>query len=53
MAHAITKVAFSTCNPENRLFTYIAKSSHSAGTVNLQAHVFRTKKSSHVSWLFF
>ena len=49
MAHAITSIAFSTCNPENRLFAYIAKTSNATGRMNLQAHVFRAKKSSYVS----
>ena len=50
MAHAIMRIAFSTCSVNTRLFSYVAKSSSSSHDPSIiQAHVFKTKKGSHVS----
>eukprot|EP00794_Sanderia_malayensis_P015143 gene15143-16700_t len=47
MAHAITRIAFSTCTPDSKLFAYVARSASTLGPSILQAHVFKTKKGSH------
>ncbi len=52
MAHAIMRVAFSTCSPDTKLFAYVAKSGTSVTSQSiLQAHVFKAKKASHVCQL--
>ena len=51
MAHGITKIAFSTCQPDKKLFAYIAKSHTSDGKILTQAHMFKTKKSHHTQEL--
>ena len=50
MAHSIMRIAFSTCSVDSKLFSYVAKSSVTSQNPSiLQAHVFKTKKGSHVS----
>ncbi|XP_065060736.1 uncharacterized protein LOC135687995 [Rhopilema esculentum] len=52
MAHAIMRVAFSTCCPDTRMFSYVAKSLKSSKNPSiLQAHVFKTKKAAHAQQL--
>lgn len=47
MAHGITRIAFSTCQPERRLFAYVAKSFSVDKKELIQAHMFKTKKNVH------
>ena len=51
MAHGITRIAFSTCQPDRRIFAYVAKSLTLDKKVVIQAHMFRTKKGSHTQQL--
>ena len=51
MAHGITKVLFSTCHPDQRLFAYVVKTPAPNGKVVTQAHMFRTTKSKHTQEL--
>ena len=46
MAHGITRIAFSTCQPDRKLFAYVAKSTVADKSVLIQAHMFKTKKNS-------
>lgn len=51
MAHGITRIAFSTCQPDRRIFAYVAKNLTLDKKVVIQAHMFRTKKGSHTQQL--
>jgi len=51
MAHGITRLAFTTSQPDNKLFAYVAKSMTVNKTIIIQAHMFKTKKISHVQQL--
>lgn len=51
MAHGITRIAFSTCQPDKKLFAYVAKSQTSDGDIITQAHMFKTKKGQHTQEL--
>lgn len=51
MAHGITRIAFSTCQPEKKLFAYVAKSQTSEGVIITQAHMFKAKKGQHTQEL--
>lgn len=51
MAHGITRLAFTTSQPDNKLFAYVAKSMTVNKTIIIQAHMFKTKKNSHVQQL--
>lgn len=47
MAHGITKVLFSTCHPDQKLFAYVVRAPAANGKTITQAHMFRTSKSKH------
>ena len=51
MAHGITKVLFSTCHPDQKLFAYVVKAPAANGKIVTQAHMFKTNKSKHTQEL--
>lgn len=51
MAHGITKVLFSTCHPDQKLFAYVVRIPTVNGKMITQAHMFRTNKSKHTQEL--
>ncbi|XP_066921999.1 uncharacterized protein [Clytia hemisphaerica] len=51
MAHGITKVLFSTCHPDQKLFAYVVKAPGANGKMVTQAHMFKTNKSKHTQEL--